>query len=109
MSKPYAITCSELDRQFHVYTESKQFVALAPTAKAHSSANWDNKKITPKALWESVSTEPERLAIAAVLEEPGITKDAVKSKLEALQAEFTVNAKPGRKRQKPDEAEGPTI
>lgn len=109
MSKPFKITCSELDRKFHVYTEHGQFVAPAPTAKAHSKANWDNKKITPKALWESVSTEQERTAIKAILEQPGLTKTAAALQLTDLQIELLSEQKPSGRRQSPAEPDDPSL
>lgn len=107
MSKPFKVVSSELDREFQVHTEQGQFVALAPTAKPHSKANWDNKKITPKSLWESVSTEQERTAIKALLEEPGLTKASAKLRLAELQIAFS--SKPKGNRPDPSESDGPSI
>lgn len=107
MSKPFKIVCSELDMKFQVHTEKGQFVALAPSAKPHWSAKWENKKIAPKALWESVSTEQERLAINALLDEPGLTKSAAMVKLAELQIAFSTAANPSRNRSSKVESDGP--
>jgi hypothetical protein len=93
MIKPFKIVCSEMDQEFNIVDHLGLQVAPAPTAAAHSKAKWENKKISPKDLWESVSTPREREAILAVLDEPGISKDAVKTKLAALQLEFSAAGK----------------
>lgn len=82
-----------MDQEFNVVDHLGLQVAPAPTAAPHSKAKWENKKIAPGALWESVSTPEEREAITAVLEEPGITKESVKTKLAALQVEFSAAGK----------------
>lgn len=89
MTKPFRLVSSELDREFQIHTEQGHFVALAPTAMPHSAANWDKKKITPKTLWESISTESERSAIKALLDEPGLTPTKAMVKLADLQIEFS--------------------
>lgn len=109
MTKAFKIVCSELDQEFQVHSERGQFVALAPTAKPHSSANWENKKITPKALWESVSTEQERSDIQALLDEPGLTNASAMIKLADLQIAFSSAQKPSRKRSPSSESDGPSI
>jgi hypothetical protein len=107
MSKPFIIVSSELDKEFQIYTSRNEFVALAPTAKPHSGASWVNKTISPKALWESVSTEQERKAINEVLDEPGLTRAMAMIKLADLQIEFCSSPKLGRSHARSDEAQTP--
>jgi hypothetical protein len=97
MTKPFKIVCCEMDEEFRIFDHIGNTVAIAPTAMPHSKAKWHNKKIHPKVLWESISTEQERAAIAAVLDEPGITRESVKAKMEALAMEFSETAKTTRK------------
>lgn len=109
MTKAFKIVCSELDQEFQIHNDKGQFVALAPTTKPHSSANWDNKKITPKALWESVSSEQERTAIQSLLDEPGLTKSAAMVRLADLQIAFSSAPKATRKRSVVSESDGPGL
>jgi hypothetical protein len=93
MTKPFKVVCSEMDEDFKIVDQFGLTVAIAPTAAPHSKAKWDNKKISPKVLWESVSTEKERERIASVLEEPGITTDRVKTRMAELALEFAATTK----------------
>lgn len=103
MSKPFKIVCSELDQEFQVRTERDEFVGLAPTAKNHSLAKWDNKKIPPRDLWESISTECERKSITELLAEPGLTKDDARRRLSELQVAFFSTS--GKRRRAPSAPE----
>lgn len=109
VTKAFKIVSSELDREFQIHNDKGQFVALAPTARPHSSANWDNKKIAPKALWESVSTEQERSAILKLLDEPGLTKASAMLKLADLQITFSSTQRATRKRPNEAESDGPSL
>jgi hypothetical protein len=82
-----------MDEEFRIVDQIGNTVAMAPTAMPHSKAKWHNKKIHQKVLWQSISTEHERAAIAAVLDEPGITKESVKAKMDALALEFSESGK----------------
>jgi hypothetical protein len=90
----FKVISSELDQEFQVVDANGKFVALAPTAKPHSTAAWHNKKKPVGELWESVSTAEERKLIADIISAPGATVEAVRMKMLAAQALLTPIASP---------------
>lgn len=70
----FKLVAAELDRAFYITDEHGFEVATPKTTFNFSKANWSNKKLPPKQLWESITTEGDRARINALLgkEDPEI-------------------------------------
>lgn len=63
----FKLVANELDRAFYIADEHGFAVATPITTFNFSKANWSNKKLPPKQLWESITTEGDRARINALL------------------------------------------
>jgi hypothetical protein len=57
---PWKLCTNEQDQAFHIIGADSLPVASPNTILSNDRAEWSNKKVSPKALWESVANERER-------------------------------------------------
>ena len=56
----WKLCSNEMDRQFVIVDENNMAIAYPATVKSQQAANWDNKKIRPMVLWQSVASPEEQ-------------------------------------------------
>lgn len=69
---PWKLCTNEQEQSFQIISANKLVVASPNTTIPSDRANWSDKKISPKALWESVSDEREQANAKLIVAAPDL-------------------------------------